>query len=247
MEEDISDGYELDEEFDGDLESSAFSDSQSIDSRSCGEPVSEKDTQVHLEEEMVSDLGLMPVPVDENPFLKPRTSSDVSPRILKRGEILSDGGNNANVTFSLNQAEKWPNLASVVKDTCLNGNSMNVDEIMGMNQYGNNKLKLIPGRINDKGRHVADMDPLLEEGSKAWGMTLMGYFVGMRMGHREILGHLRRMWRAYHLGEVIMNECGLYFFKFKAKEVEAKHVDNVKRNMLAAEAKYAILSSSEIC
>ncbi|GJY93412.1 hypothetical protein Tco_0509194 [Tanacetum coccineum] len=168
MEEDISDGYELDEEFDGDLESSAFSDSQSIDSRSCGEPVSEKDTQVHLEEEMVSDLGLMPVPVDENPFLKPRTSSDVSPRILKRGEILSDGGNNANVTFSLNQAEKWPNLASVVKDTCLNGNSMNVDEIMGMNQYGNNKLKLIPGRINDKGRHVADMDPLLEEGSKAW-------------------------------------------------------------------------------
>ncbi|GKF14440.1 hypothetical protein Tco_0055902 [Tanacetum coccineum] len=236
MEEDISDGYELDEEFDGDFESSAFSDSQSIDSRSCGEPVSEKDTQVHLEEEMVSDLGnmsgkndkndnvskvidsgsgnvselgLMPVPVDENPFLKPRTSPDVSPRILKRGEVLSDGGNNANATFSLNQAEKWPNLASVVKDTCLNGNSMNVDEIMGMNQYGNNKLKLIPGRINDKGRHVADMDPLLEEGSKAWGMTLMGYFVGMRMSHREILGHLRRMWRAYHLGEVIMNECGL--------------------------------------
>nr|GEW76997.1 putative reverse transcriptase domain-containing protein [Tanacetum cinerariifolium] len=176
MYEDISDGYELDEEFDRDLESNAFSDSQSIDSRSYKESVSEKDTQVHLEEEMVSDfgnmfgkndkndnvskvidygsgnvseLGPMPVLVDENPFLKPRTSPDINLRILKRGKVLSDG---------------------VIKESVSEKRSFSFRNVVqGMNQYGNNNLKLIPGRINDK-------------------------------------------------GEVIMNECGLYFFKFKAKE-----------------------------
>nr|GEU57000.1 putative reverse transcriptase domain-containing protein [Tanacetum cinerariifolium] len=176
MYEDISDGYELDEEFDGDLESNAFSESQSIDSRSCKESVSEKDTQVHLEEEMVSDfdnmfgkndkndnvskvidygsgnvseLGPMPVPVDENPFLKPRTSPDISLRILKRGKVFSDG---------------------VIKESVTEKRSFSFRNVVqGMNQYGNNNLKLIPGRINDK-------------------------------------------------GEVIMNECGLYLFKFKANE-----------------------------
>ncbi|GJV26151.1 hypothetical protein Tco_1378846 [Tanacetum coccineum] len=184
MEEDISDGYELDEELDEDLESNAFSDSQSIESRSCGESVSEKDTQVYLEEEMVSNFGNMSGKNDKNDNVSKVINSG-------SGKVLSDGGNNANATFFFNQAEKWPNLASVVKDTILNGNSMNVDEtvvmndkvmkesvtekrsfsfrnvVQGMNHYGNNKLKLIPGRINDKGRHVANMDPLLDEGSKA--------------------------------------------------------------------------------
>ena len=58
----------------------------------------------------------------------------------------------------------------------------------------------------------------MEEGSKKWGMTLVGYFVGMKIPHWEILGHLRRMWKRYHLNEVILNENGLYFFKFKADE-----------------------------
>ncbi|GJY45934.1 zinc knuckle CX2CX4HX4C containing protein [Tanacetum coccineum] len=89
-----------------------------------------------------------------------------------------------------------------------------------MSKSGNNKLKLIPGRINELGKEVVDMDPVIEEGSKAWVMTLVGYFVGLKMSHREILGHLRRMWRAYHLWIciIIMNECGLYFFKFKSDE-----------------------------
>ncbi|GJY53411.1 putative reverse transcriptase domain-containing protein [Tanacetum coccineum] len=56
------------------------------------------------------------------------------------------------------------------------------------------------------------------KGSKSWVMTLVGYFVGIKMSHREVLGHLRRMWRAYHLDDIIMNECGLCFFKFKAQE-----------------------------
>ncbi|GJQ91234.1 RNA-directed DNA polymerase, eukaryota, reverse transcriptase zinc-binding domain protein [Tanacetum coccineum] len=38
------------------------------------------------------------------------------------------------------------------------------------------------------------------------------------MGHREILGHLRRMWRPFQLESVIMNEGGLYFLNFNSKE-----------------------------
>ncbi|GJS84798.1 zinc knuckle CX2CX4HX4C containing protein [Tanacetum coccineum] len=49
-------------------------------------------------------------------------------------------------------------------------------------------------------------------------MTLVGYFVGLKMSHKEILGHLRRMWRAYQLDEVIINDYGLYFLKFKSDE-----------------------------
>ncbi|GJX90174.1 RNA-directed DNA polymerase, eukaryota, reverse transcriptase zinc-binding domain protein [Tanacetum coccineum] len=87
-------GGELrDDGFDGDLDSNAFSDGQSVDSRSCGDSVSEKDAQADLVKNMVSDLGNksfkvgnvsevndfglgirdklgpMPVPVDEDPIL----------------------------------------------------------------------------------------------------------------------------------------------------------------------------------
>ncbi|GJR80901.1 hypothetical protein Tco_0151686 [Tanacetum coccineum] len=46
---DENEGFELrDDGFDGDLDSSAFSDGQSVDSRSCGDSVSEKDAQADL-------------------------------------------------------------------------------------------------------------------------------------------------------------------------------------------------------
>ncbi|GJU19440.1 hypothetical protein Tco_1152782 [Tanacetum coccineum] len=186
-------------------------------------------------------VGPIPILVSENLILNPNRSKvnspkiilSGSPRILRRGEVLTDGGNNANATFSFNQIEKWPKITSVDKGSSPNSDGMHVDDfvvmndkvvkenvvekrnisfrsvVQGLGQYGNNKLRLIPGRINENGKQVADMDPLLEEGSKAWGVTLMGYFMGMRMSHREIVGHLKRMWKAYHLGEVIMNECGL--------------------------------------
>ncbi|GJZ52721.1 putative reverse transcriptase domain-containing protein, partial [Tanacetum coccineum] len=244
-------GGELrDDGFDGDLDSNAFSDGQSVDSRSCGDSVSEKDAQADLVKNMVSDLGNksfkvdnvsevndiglgirdklgpMPVPVDEDPILSSRLNTMGSTRILKRGEVLSDGGYDTNVADTVNSAEKWPKVGSTsaMNDETMGENgdgrkaSSFVNAVQGMSQSGNNKLKLIPGRINDLGKEVVDMDPVIEEGSKAWVMTLVGYFVGLKMSHREILGHLRRMWRAYHLDEIIMNECGLYFFKFKSDE-----------------------------
>ena len=58
--------------------------------------------------------------------------------------------------------------------------------------------------INEQGRKFANLDHVVEEGSKKWGMTLVGYFVGMKMPHWEISGHLRRMWRSYHF---VVNLC----------------------------------------
>ncbi|GKE99926.1 hypothetical protein Tco_0023277 [Tanacetum coccineum] len=147
------------DDFDGDLDSNAFFDSQSFDSKSCGESVNE--FQVELENELVSellsesvmiineftvtkkgsvnddyvanDIGQMPVPVSENPVLNPnrnmvdspRISPNGSPRILKRGEVLSDV---ANANFSFSQVEKWPKLARTDKGSSPKGNDMKVDE-----------------------------------------------------------------------------------------------------------------------
>ena len=46
----------------------------------------------------------------------------------------------------------------------------------------------------------------------------MGYFVGYNMGYRKIVGHLRRMWREYQLADVIVNDSGLYYLKFRSEE-----------------------------
>ena len=62
------------------------------------------------------------------------------------------------------------------------------------------------------------MDPIVQEGSKKWDLTLVGYFVGLKMNYNEISGHLRRMWRSYQLAEIISNECGLLFIKFRSVE-----------------------------
>nr|GEY39142.1 ribonuclease H-like domain-containing protein [Tanacetum cinerariifolium] len=52
-----------------------------------------------------------------------RTSPCGSPRIFKRGKLLTNGGNKQNANFSFNNVEKWPSLN-------VNGNSSN-EEGMG--------------------------------------------------------------------------------------------------------------------
>ncbi|GJV48855.1 RNA-directed DNA polymerase, eukaryota, reverse transcriptase zinc-binding domain protein [Tanacetum coccineum] len=76
---------------------------------------------------------------------------------------------------------------------------------------------MVPCAISE-GRLMVEMDPLIEEGSKKWGLTVVGHFVGFKMSYREIVGHLKRMWRPYQLDEIIMNEGGLYFFKSKSED-----------------------------
>ncbi|GKB40393.1 zinc knuckle CX2CX4HX4C containing protein, partial [Tanacetum coccineum] len=83
--------------------------------------------------------------------------------------------------------------------------------------FGNNKLKYVSTALNDEGREVAVIDPVLEEGTNKWSMTVVGHFIGFQMGYREIVGHLKRMWRLYQLEEVIVNQ-GMYYFNFKSHE-----------------------------
>nr|GFA24197.1 hypothetical protein [Tanacetum cinerariifolium] len=150
----------------------------SFNSRSCGGSISEKEARADLGEDIMGNLyvnagkgnnisqgvnsnvsmnvndkfGPILVPVSENSLLSSRVSHVVCPRILRRSEVLVDGGSKINATFSFNNVEKWSNFS-------------NVNDASG-----------------------------------------------------EIFGHLRRMWRAYHLDEVIMNDCGVYFLKFKSEE-----------------------------
>lgn len=79
---------------------------------------------------------------------------------------------------------------------------------------GNNELKYVPTSINGEGREVAEMDPNSEEGCKRWSNTIVGF----QMNSRDILNHLKRMWRLFQLEEVIVNQIGLYVFNFKSKD-----------------------------
>ncbi|GKA03825.1 putative RNA-directed DNA polymerase, partial [Tanacetum coccineum] len=55
----------------------------------------------------------------------------------------------------------------------------NVANDSSMSASGNNKLSRIPVRVNKDGNKVVDMDPVLEDGSKRWDLTLVGYVEGM--------------------------------------------------------------------
>ncbi|PWA75859.1 hypothetical protein CTI12_AA238320 [Artemisia annua] len=164
----------------------------------------------------------MPVPFHNNPILNPGlnnvgSTSNVGKAVLNDGNLASKSGENS--------GSKWPSLIEVVgKENGSNGGNVNgkdtemVDSVNG-NYWGlGNKLSEFPLRVNEFGRKVVDMDPVIEVGSKNWCMTLVGYFMGVNMSYREISGHLRRMWRPYHVDEILVNECGLHFIKFKSDE-----------------------------
>ena len=203
------------EGFDGDVGSSV--DAQSLDSRSVGEPMSKKEVDVGSVTGMVSasfneyvnvdfssvnmpktdvvmntsiNIGDIPVPVSENPILTPSVSPSKNPRILKRGEILCDGGVKADAAFSFKKVDKWPSLgnssksmsesgvgntsneAQVVNDTMMSENIEPAkplsfaNAVQGLSPNGNNRLRLIPVVVNEQGKEVVDLDPLIEKGSK---------------------------------------------------------------------------------
>nr|GFA03369.1 hypothetical protein [Tanacetum cinerariifolium] len=63
-----------------------------------------------------------------------RTSPCRSPRIFKRGELLTNGGNKQNANFSFNNVEKWPSLN--VKGNASNEEGMcsrNIDDAVNAN------------------------------------------------------------------------------------------------------------------
>ncbi|GKA35541.1 RNA-directed DNA polymerase, eukaryota, reverse transcriptase zinc-binding domain protein [Tanacetum coccineum] len=230
MNEDESDDRESrDKGADGEVTSNAFFDAQSLDSRSCDESVPEKEVQAGLETDLMGnvgvnyvkgniisqgisannsmnindEIGLIPVPVSKNPLLSSRVSPVVSPRILKRRESLVDGGSKSNAPFLFNNMEKWPSLN---RNYSIEVNEVNVGNVSGIRDE---VMKEVPVGM----KHVSFVNVV--QGVNKSGSNKLKL---VPMSHREILGHLRRMWRAYQLDEVIMNDCGLYFVKFKSDE-----------------------------
>ncbi|GJZ76219.1 zinc knuckle CX2CX4HX4C containing protein, partial [Tanacetum coccineum] len=173
-------------------------------------------------------IGDMPVPFSENIILNPGVKVSNEHRNDVRKQGYGNGDANGMVWPSLNEAVRKDNGSNgagsnamdmdMLKSTSGTKPMSFISTMQGMNASGNNKLSKIPVRVNKEGNNVVDMDPLLEEGGKKWDLTLVGYFVGLKMSYAEISGHLRRMWRTRDLAEIINNECGLYFMKFRSVE-----------------------------
>ncbi|GKA39520.1 gag-pol polyprotein [Tanacetum coccineum] len=172
--------------------------------------------------------------------------SDDMPIPFSENVILNHGGNKTSVVRNAGSLGKdseervnnvWPKLNEINnKGSGGNGNGRNVGDIdmpdgtngrkplsfisaiQGISFSGSNKLSRIPMRMIDKGENVANMDPVIKKGSKRWDMTLIGYFVGLKMSYYEISSHLRRMWRSHQLAKIITNDNGFYFLKFISEE-----------------------------
>ncbi|GJT90935.1 zinc knuckle CX2CX4HX4C containing protein [Tanacetum coccineum] len=103
-----------------------------------------------------------------------------------------------------------------------------------VNGTGNDKNKIrssvsfanVAQGMANSGNKLIDLDLNVKEVSNKWELTIIGYFVGMKMGYREILGHLRRMWRMYDLDKIIVLENGLYYFKFSSEEGMQTVIEN---------------------
>ncbi|GKB54606.1 zinc knuckle CX2CX4HX4C containing protein, partial [Tanacetum coccineum] len=146
----------------------------------------------------------IPVLFDMNPILNPNGNNN-----------HSSSGSKVNV-----KEVKVPGMFRIVgDDSMLNKGSMYFASAVSKSfgGFGNNKLKYVSTTWNDEGMEVAVMDPVLEEGTDKWCMIVVGNFVEFQMGYREIIGHLKRMWRLYQLEEVIVNQ-GMYYFNFKLHE-----------------------------
>ncbi|GKC57727.1 zinc knuckle CX2CX4HX4C containing protein, partial [Tanacetum coccineum] len=227
--------------YDGDKGFVAYFDTQSLDSRSMGESISKREVQAALEQDVVSDIanesdkmisndifvsgkdgisvddiGPMPVPMEDNP----RSNTVSSPRILKRGEALTDGGSRANAEFSFNQVEKWPSLSGRDNVSDMGMSSGKVNGVVGSNSDG---IDIVEGdtKIGDSSGikkpnfFISDVQGISQSCNNKHtefpvSINDKGEFVA-----EEIMGHLRRMWRSYQFDE----EAGLCMVKPKPAKV----------------------------
>ncbi|GJY18809.1 RNA-directed DNA polymerase, eukaryota, reverse transcriptase zinc-binding domain protein [Tanacetum coccineum] len=175
----------------------------------------------------------IPPPVKLNPILNPNVNLAGS----DSGDLLGNLGRNCwgnNNVRNMRNSKNEFGMTSGVRDFEMQENSSFKkaisfsNAVQGTNFVGDNKLKLVPCATKE-GRKVMNMDPVIEEGSKKWGLTVVGHFVWFKMSYREIVGHLKRMWRSYQLDEIIVNEGGLYFFKFKSEDGLQNVIENGPR------------------
>nr|GEW51521.1 hypothetical protein [Tanacetum cinerariifolium] len=153
MNEDESDGEESrDEGADGEMTSNAFFDTQNLMSSLGNSSVKGNSTSkgVNMNNCMNTndEIGPIPVPVSENPLLNSKNNL-VSPRILKRGNLLLMGGIRDEAMKEVPVGMKHVSFINVVQ---------------GVNKSGSNKLRLISVCMNDQSKRVVDMDPLIKKG-----------------------------------------------------------------------------------
>ena len=172
------------------------------------------------------NVSEIPVSVEQNPVLNPVFKNEEGVRVsdVANGGNKGDGLGKKNDTNEGNAGSQGKveikNVGSVgsgSKDVEMQDKykprklMLFSNVVKGANYSGSNKLKWIPCAMNE-GRSVVELDPVIEKGNKKWELTVVGYFVGMKMSYRDIVGHLKRMWRLYQLEEIIVHESGLYFF-----------------------------------
>ncbi|GKA65309.1 RNA-directed DNA polymerase, eukaryota, reverse transcriptase zinc-binding domain protein [Tanacetum coccineum] len=150
----------------------------------------------------------IPPPVELNPILNPNVNLVGGNSRDLLGNLARNGWGNNNVGNMRNSKNEF-GMTSGVRDFEIQENSSFKkaisfsNAVQGTNFMGDNKLKLVPCATKE-GRKVVDIDPIIEEGSKKWGLTVVGHFVGFKMSYREIVGHLKMMWRSYQLDEIIV-------------------------------------------
>ncbi|GJZ43290.1 RNA-directed DNA polymerase, eukaryota, reverse transcriptase zinc-binding domain protein [Tanacetum coccineum] len=178
--------------------------------------------------DVMSEISVL---VSENPILNPDFASNSKPKSVSRvsfGEVRRPGMFKVNGVDLFKGVELVSNY-KVGEDSKINDANMGdngsvkkpflfMSALTGGSVSSDNKLKFVSGSVNNEGREVTETDPMLENGSTKWNMTVIGHFVGYQMSYREIMGNLRRMWRPYEFDDIIMNNSGLYFCKFKSHD-----------------------------
>ncbi|GJS32656.1 hypothetical protein Tco_0531038, partial [Tanacetum coccineum] len=95
--------------------------------------------------------------------------------------VFNDGnsGNPGKISVNNNIDSVSNSGANEWKNTNVQGmkSSENFDARHSLANSGYNKLKYVPAIVNEIGNKVVDMDPVVEEGSKKWGLAFIGYFV----------------------------------------------------------------------
>ncbi|GKC37864.1 hypothetical protein Tco_1050248 [Tanacetum coccineum] len=123
-------------------------------------------------------MSEIPVPVSENPILNPDFASNSKPKSPSKasfGEVRRSGMFKVNGVHLFKGVESVSNF-KVWEDSKINDANMGdngsvkkpfsfISALTGGSVSGDNKLKFVPGYVNNEGREVAKTDPVLENGS----------------------------------------------------------------------------------
>lgn len=116
---------------------------------------------------------------------KPRSPTKVSfgdvrvPGLFKVNGNASDIGKGVSEVSNFAVGESSGAKDAVMTDSVHDKNSRSFREAVSSSYggNGNNKLHYVPPSIIGENRKVAKMDPILEEGCKRWGNTVVGFFL----------------------------------------------------------------------